>query len=89
VPKAAAFAVTPTGEALTRLTSEGGDADWSPDGNRIAFTAFRDRNGRTCFHECSTSGEIYVLDVDSGKEQRLAETEAVRCLSPRGVAQPG
>lgn len=76
LPKAALYAITPEGGELRKLTSEGGDSDWSPDGKRIAFTAFRDRFGQTCFHECGASGEIYVLDVDGGEEQRLTESEA-------------
>jgi Tol biopolymer transport system component len=52
------------------------DPDWSPDGTRIAFTSYRDGFGRTCFHECAISGEIYVLDVESGETERLTESEA-------------
>lgn len=75
-PKAALYVVTLEGRGLRELTRDGGEPDWSLDGERIAFTAFRDRFGRTCFHECSTSGEIYVVDADGGEEQRLTESEA-------------
>jgi TolB protein len=61
---------------VTKLASEGGDAHWSPDGTRIAFTSLRDRNGRTCFQECSVNGEIYVMDADGSEATRLTESEA-------------
>jgi Tol biopolymer transport system component len=72
----ALYVLTLDGCVSRKLTSEGGEPDWSPDGTRIAFTAFRDRFGRTCFHECSTSGEIYVVGADGQEEQRLTESEA-------------
>jgi Tol biopolymer transport system component len=43
---------------------------------RIAFTSVRDRFGRTCFHECSPSGEICVLEVETREVERLTRTEA-------------
>ena len=75
-PSAALYLVAVESRTLRKLTSDGGEPDWSPDGKRIAFTSFRDRFGRVCFHECSTSGEIYVVDVDGGEEQRLTESRA-------------
>lgn len=70
------YLVALEGSALRKLTSDGGEPDWSPDGKRIAFTSFRDRFGRTCFHECGTSGEIYVVGADGREEQRLTESQA-------------
>ena len=75
-PSATIFVVSPEGGEPRRLTDEGGEPHWSPDGSRIAFTAYRDRFGRTCFHECSMSGEIYVLEVESGQEKRLTRSKA-------------
>ena len=75
-PKAALYVVTPEGGGLKMLTVDGAEPAWSPDGKRIAVTAFRDGFGRTCFHECSTSGEIYLVAADGGEAQRLTESEA-------------
>jgi TolB protein len=75
-PKATLYLVTLERGRLRKVTSEGGEPNWSPDGKRIAFTAFRDGFGRTCFHECSTSGEIYVVGADGREEQRLTESQA-------------
>jgi Tol biopolymer transport system component len=75
-PRAAIYVVMPEGGAPRKLTDDGAEPEWSPDGTRIAFTSYRDDFGRTCFHECSTSGEIYLLDVEGGEAKRLTESEA-------------
>jgi Tol biopolymer transport system component len=75
-PRAGIYAVSPEGGEPRKLADDGAEPDWSPDGTRIAFTSYRDGFGRTCFQECSTSGEIYVLDVDSGEARRLTESKA-------------
>lgn len=75
-PRAAIYVVSPEGGEPRKLTDDGAEPEWSPDGTRIVFTSYRDDFGRTCFHECSTSGEIYVLDVESGETKRLTESEA-------------
>lgn len=68
--------VTVDGSEVTKLASDGFEPAWSPDGTLIAFTSTRDRNGRTCFHDCSPSGDIYVMDTDGGQPTRLTETKA-------------
>ena len=73
-PSAAVYLVHLDGRTPTKLTSDGAEPDWSPDGKRIAFTSFRDHFGRTCFHECGTSGEIYVVGADGSQERRLTES---------------
>lgn len=53
---------------LTRLTDDPGAdgfADWSPDGDRIAFAASRDGN-------C----EIYVMDADGSNQINVTNSEA-------------
>ena len=75
-PRAGIYVVSPDGGEPRKLADDGTGPDWSPDGTRIAFTSHRDGSGQTCFHECGTSGEIYVLDVESGAAERLTESEA-------------
>ncbi len=48
------------------LTNNLGDdysPSWSPDGKRIAFTSYRDKDG--------LNSDIYVMDADGGNPQRL------------------
>ena len=75
-PRAGIYVVSPDGGQPRKLTDDGIGPDWSPDGTRIAFTSYRDRLGQTCFHECGTSGEIYVVEVKSGEVERLTKSEA-------------
>jgi len=75
-PKAAIYVVSPGGGEPRKLTDDGAEPDWSPDGTHVVFTSYRDDFGRTCFHECSTSGEIYVVGANGREEQRLTESEA-------------
>jgi TolB protein len=75
-PRAGIYVVSPAGGEPRKLMDDGAEPDWSPDGTRIAFTSYRDGFGRTCFQECGISGEIYVLDIESGGTRRLTESEA-------------
>ena len=75
-PRASLHVVARDGGAVRDLAQEGSEPVWSPDGKRVAFVSYRDRFGRTCFHECSTSGEIYVLEVETGETRRLTRSQA-------------
>jgi len=70
------YTVAASGGGERPLIEDAAEARWSPDGSRIVFTSYRDRNGETCFHECSTSGEIYVARADGPDLRRLATSEA-------------
>ncbi len=61
------------GSGLQRLTN-GIDPVWSPDGQRIAFARWGPPDG------------IYILDLVTGQEQRVAQSEGVRgpAWSPDG-----
>ena len=66
VPDTDLWAVDAAGR-LTRLTDDPGAdgfADWSPDGEQIAFAASRDGN-------C----EIYVMDADGSNQINVTNTE--------------
>jgi Tol biopolymer transport system component len=75
-PRAAIYVVRPDGGSLRELVDGGVEPDWSPDGKLIVFTSLRDRFGRTCFQECSPSGEIYVMSADGGDQRRLTRSAA-------------
>jgi TolB protein len=59
------------GSGASLLTRLGSDPAWSPQGSSIAFASTRDRNGRTCFQDCTTNSEIYSIDPDGGDELRM------------------
>ena len=68
--------VRPNGRGEHRLVASAGDAEWSPDGKRIALATIRDGFGRTCFHDCSPSAEIYVMRSDGTGLRRLTTSLA-------------
>ena len=41
------------------------------DGGRVAFVSVRDRNGETCYDECTYHGELYVMDAGGTNPVRL------------------
>jgi TolB protein len=75
-PHVAIYTIAPTGRGERLLVDEAYDPAWSPDGSRIAFTSVRDRNGKTCFEECSPNGEIYTAEADGTDLRRLTESPA-------------
>jgi len=76
LPRASLHVVSADGGEVRELGQEGSEPAWSPDGRSLAFVSYRDRLGRTCFHECSTSGEIYLLEVETGEIRRLTRSQA-------------
>lgn len=70
------YTVSPSGTDERLLLEDVLTARWSPDGTRIVFTTSRDRNGRTCYHECSPSSEVYVANADGTGVRRLTAEEA-------------
>lgn len=82
------WSTSPDGSAATRLAKNAYDPAWSPDGRRIAFISLRDHNGATCFSDCFTNGEIYVMNSDGSGKRRLTRTttdEAAPAWSPDGA----
>jgi Tol biopolymer transport system component len=55
---------------------------WSPDGDRVAYTSFRDRNGETCYDECNPNGELYVMDANGSRQTRLTRTRTISETAP-------
>jgi Tol biopolymer transport system component len=55
---------------------EGHAPAWAPDGRRLAYVSIRDRFGRTCFHDCTASGEIHVVGADGRGDRRLTRSRA-------------
>jgi TolB protein len=64
------YVMSQNGTGLQRVAS-GAEPAWSPDAVRLAYASTEDGNGRTCFHECSTSREIHVINVDGTDDERL------------------
>jgi hypothetical protein len=67
LPRYHLFRMRPDGAEVVDLTptSDGQEGDWSPDGQRIAFTSYRDGNG-----------EIYVMNSDGTGLTRLTHEAA-------------
>jgi TolB protein len=75
-PRTGLYSVTRDGTGLRHIADHAGEASFSPDGSRIVFTSSRDGFGRTCFQQCFTSTEIYVMDADGTNQRRLTRSKA-------------
>jgi eukaryotic-like serine/threonine-protein kinase len=75
------FVMGATGESVRRLTAEGFDPAWSPDGKLLAYSteAVIDPYAR------NTRAELWTVEVASGTTTRLLEGDAVQpAWSPDG-----
>lgn len=74
---AALFLVGADGRDAVPLEIAGWEPVWSPDGTRIAFVSFRDRNGASCESgDCLPNGELYVVGADGTGLRRLTRSTA-------------
>lgn len=71
------YTIAADGSDRRLVARDAADADWSPDGSRIAFASIRDRNGESCgSDECSYDGEIYTARPDGSDLRRLTDSKA-------------
>ena len=72
-----------TGDGLRRVTSEGRDPDWSPDGREIVYSTI---GGGVVLSRESIGGQLWVVDVGTGAKRRIdAGPDAVQPKwSPHG-----
>jgi Tol biopolymer transport system component len=65
------------------LAEESSDPAYSPDGETIAFSSFRDQNGEIGFGDFEyPAGELYAMNADGTEPSRLTETRDVDELLP-------
>ena len=70
-PKAAVYVMSRNGTGTKLIARDAAETAWSPDGESIAYSTSRDKNGQTCFEECQPSDEIYVASSDGSSPRRL------------------
>jgi Tol biopolymer transport system component len=76
------FSVSLDGGSPALLTEGAWDPAYSPDGEAVAFITARDKHGKYCFGDpselpqgsCSFAGELYVMNIAGGEDERLTET---------------
>jgi Tol biopolymer transport system component len=79
----AVYVMGADGSDERKLIDNAAQPVFSPDGNRIAFSTDRDRNGELCYgDQCSVAGELYVANADGSEPQRLTKTKAVNEAGP-------
>jgi Tol biopolymer transport system component/serine/threonine protein kinase len=76
------FVMGRTGEAVKRMTREGFNPDWSPDGTRLAYTTsrteFRPQNAEQ-------RGRLMIAAIDGGEPQEIAQGAMMPRWSPDGT----
>jgi Tol biopolymer transport system component len=68
--------VSSDGTAAKLIARNAAEPAWSPDGELLAYSTGRDRNGQTCFEACQPSDEIYVANADGTSPRRLTNEKA-------------
>src|SRR4051794_3735042 len=72
----ALYALDLAGGKSRRIAAGGQTGAWSPDGQRIAFSGVRDRNGQSCGDDgCSFRGELYLMNADGSGLTRLTDNK--------------
>jgi Tol biopolymer transport system component len=76
------FVMGATGESARRLTSDGYDPRWSPDGRRIAYAT----EGVEDPYSRAVRSSLWTVDVASGKTTKIWDGDAVQPVwSPHGT----
>jgi TolB protein len=86
-PQAAIYVMSSDGTGAKLIARNAAEPAWSPDGKLIAYSTSRDRNGQTCFEQCTPSDEIYVANADGTSPRRLTNEkgeDASPAWSPDG-----
>jgi Tol biopolymer transport system component len=68
--------------ATKTIEVEGADAAFSPDGTRIAFTSFRDRESISGFDGPEATSELYVANADGSGAKRITNTPELEETGP-------
>ena len=70
------FEVSASGASERLLIEDASDADFSPDGSRLAFASTADENGEYCGSDyCSIAPELYVANADGSAPVRLTRNK--------------
>ncbi len=62
------YVMEETGENLRRLTDEGRDPDWSPDGREIIYSTLL---GGNVFHRNTIGGQLWAVNVETGQKRHI------------------
>jgi Tol biopolymer transport system component len=75
--------MNPDGSRRRRLIDQASDPVFSPDGHRLAFASYRDRNGTLSYGDRTFyANELYVMNADGSGAKRLTETGALNEAHP-------
>ena len=64
------------GGGETVIDAHGATPTFSPNGQRIEYVSDADRNGHTCYEECSFNKELYRANSDGSNAHRVSRTKA-------------